>query len=417
MTESIPRQPAEGNSGLIGAVRADSVGTIGKLLRAGADVNARADDGFTVAMLAAHLGHARSLAALLEAGADHDARNPTGVTALLLAVHAGHVECIRLLLRSGSSPDVVTNDGTRPLHEAIRRCDPIATDILLAAGANPDAQDAMGRAPLHEASRLGCVSAVRSLLRNNADWGRVSDDDLAWPAWCFAKQAGHGRVLSELRRAGAAAVNASGSDPIGRGGPQVTWFTRVFLAQSALRTIEGVQVRVLPRASRGLLFRSIEAALACIQAVHPRLMVRLRKDIDVIWVSGAFLTAGGFDPRLRACLMSANQVLSVTEMPEVLAGLIVHEGVHARLWARNPAAKVRDYELSTFVRARVERMCCTVQHEFLVRAGAPSEIIQNTAAWMRVDPSYWSSREWSRRMKEMRAKRLPPWMRWLAHPR
>ena len=72
----------------------------GETLAAGANVNARGDDGGTALHAAAVAGEADAVRLLLAAGADVNARR-NGLTALDMA--EGHAEVVRLLRAAGAS--------------------------------------------------------------------------------------------------------------------------------------------------------------------------------------------------------------------------------------------------------------------------------------------------------------------------
>ncbi len=71
------------------------------LVAAGADVNARDNEGETVLMYAAEGGHTGIIGLLLEAGADVKARAPTGQTALGWAISRGGIDAVRVLVDAG----------------------------------------------------------------------------------------------------------------------------------------------------------------------------------------------------------------------------------------------------------------------------------------------------------------------------
>jgi ankyrin repeat protein len=84
------------------AVTGCDIESIRRLLRAGADVDARNKYGQTALMLAAHQGHSEVVEELVSAGANLNATAKYNLTALMLAVVAGHVNTARFLARAGT---------------------------------------------------------------------------------------------------------------------------------------------------------------------------------------------------------------------------------------------------------------------------------------------------------------------------
>ena len=107
------------------------------LLQAGADVNAKSEDGTTVLMLAAYSKEPDVVNILLEAGADVNARDADGKTALHSAAAKGDPRIIRTLLQSGADVNAKVaggfNVGMTPL---IFARTPVAAKVLLDAGAD-----------------------------------------------------------------------------------------------------------------------------------------------------------------------------------------------------------------------------------------------------------------------------------------
>ncbi len=73
-----------------------------RLLRAGADINARDRHGQTALMLAAHHGHRELVEMLIEHGADLNITAKYHLSALMLSVMAGHTGIVRRLARAGA---------------------------------------------------------------------------------------------------------------------------------------------------------------------------------------------------------------------------------------------------------------------------------------------------------------------------
>ena len=100
--ESAPRRPPargpERDEELLElAARSGHAAAIAALLAAGAEINAKKNNGMTALMWAAQVGHAAAIAALLAAGAEVDAKMDDGTTALEIAELRKHEHAARLL--------------------------------------------------------------------------------------------------------------------------------------------------------------------------------------------------------------------------------------------------------------------------------------------------------------------------------
>jgi len=94
-----------------------------RCLDAGADVEARADDGRPPLNWAAREGHAGAIRALADTGADVEAKDKDGATPLHLAAWQGHPSAIRALLDAGANAGARTASGNLPADvaaEAVR---------------------------------------------------------------------------------------------------------------------------------------------------------------------------------------------------------------------------------------------------------------------------------------------------------
>lgn len=73
-----------------------------KLIKDGADVNAKDNYGWTAMMMSAWNGHTECVAALISAGTDVNANDNYGNTAILLAAWDGNKDCVKLLKKAGA---------------------------------------------------------------------------------------------------------------------------------------------------------------------------------------------------------------------------------------------------------------------------------------------------------------------------
>lgn len=99
---------------------------------------------------AARLGGSWLVGKLLEAGADVDARDAIGMTPLHVAADQCCPENLEELLGFSPALEARDQDGRTALHLAAWHT-PAAVGPLLAAGANAKAEDRYGRTPLHAA--------------------------------------------------------------------------------------------------------------------------------------------------------------------------------------------------------------------------------------------------------------------------
>lgn len=211
--------------------RYDSTDFVIRCLDAGVNPDATEDDGYTALMLAADRGNYRLCEELLKRGADPNKLAPNSpsplkasvianypmVADLLLqygarmdlddeyplahAVFFGFIECAQVLLYHHADPEFVlhkkslmqyaayTNDtamaqllklygaqpdkevnGATPLLFAAEYCSDDMIKWLLSEGANVNYEDSKGYTPAYYAARFGCLSSLKLLKENNADF-------------------------------------------------------------------------------------------------------------------------------------------------------------------------------------------------------------------------------------------------------
>ena len=134
------------------------------LLRAGADVNARAPFKDTPLMRAASSGALRNMTVLLDRGAAINAVTAQGESALFHAARGGHAAAVALLLARGADPNLVaapspkwfSNGGTALAAAVEKNCLECARE-LLARGADPKLADASGNTPVETLRRAGLL--------------------------------------------------------------------------------------------------------------------------------------------------------------------------------------------------------------------------------------------------------------------
>lgn len=160
-----------GETPLMEAAERGNLETLRVLLAYGANPNAReANGGQTALMWAISERQSAVTEELVRRGADVHARSNNGFTALMFAAQLGDADSARVLLSSGANPnDIMPKTGLTPLIIAAALGRTKVAALLLDNGANPEAVDADGFTPLHHAARnKEAVEIVRSLLRHRA---------------------------------------------------------------------------------------------------------------------------------------------------------------------------------------------------------------------------------------------------------
>lgn len=153
---------------LIEAARNDDQTAVVDLLRQGADVNARDEDGTTALAMAADHSNVPLAELLLSKGANPDLTNELGIGPLMLSIANGSMPMVRLLIDKGASPEVARENGETPLMTAARLGQVETMQRLLARGANVNARDKkFGQTALMWAA--GNPAAVRLLIGHGAD--------------------------------------------------------------------------------------------------------------------------------------------------------------------------------------------------------------------------------------------------------
>ena len=154
------------------ALKNGNFGRAEKLIRGGADINAKGPRGDTALHWVAFHGNQKLLKLLLERGADVGARVRNGNTPLHLAAYAGQTSTAELLLESQARINSRNFEDLTPLHWAARNGHAQMIELLLAGGADPNLKDVHGRTALELASaaqhdaafavlRKGMVSAPK----------------------------------------------------------------------------------------------------------------------------------------------------------------------------------------------------------------------------------------------------------------
>ena len=92
--------------------------SVSALVQAGANLEARSNNGNTALMGAAYNGQTEAVSALVQAGANLEATNKNGNTALILAAYKGHTEAVSALVHAGADIEATNKNGNTALMAA-----------------------------------------------------------------------------------------------------------------------------------------------------------------------------------------------------------------------------------------------------------------------------------------------------------
>ncbi|KAH0563806.1 putative ankyrin repeat protein RF_0381 [Cotesia glomerata] len=146
--------------------------TVSSLINQGALINTSCDydselKSCTVLHLAARNGNKATLEILLKEGADVQARNEDGETPLHIAITKGNTEAVELLVQHGADVHSVSpkwETGFTPLHQAIANNKKEIVNILISGGADINSDTWI--LPIHYAALNDCGEIIKILLDN-----------------------------------------------------------------------------------------------------------------------------------------------------------------------------------------------------------------------------------------------------------
>jgi serine/threonine-protein phosphatase 6 regulatory ankyrin repeat subunit B len=185
---------------LIVTVSAGWLTAAGDMLSIGADVNARANDGYNVLHVATRHGHTKIVQQLLAAGADANAVSTNGTTALLSAAFRGHVAIADHLLAAGANAKARDRFGNSALHFAAGQGREAMVQHLLDLGFEVKTRNAAGETAAHVAAQQGSIPLLTILLVG----GDVdAADGMGYTLSMAAARCGHSKALRLLLHKGA----------------------------------------------------------------------------------------------------------------------------------------------------------------------------------------------------------------------
>ena len=211
-SEFVQGVPDEKNINLLYSASSGFCGKIISLLRDGANINYKNDEGATALHYSVASGFMNASEIILILGGDPDAKDMNGCTPLSIAVRNDNLDLAQLLIQYTAGTSVADSRGMVPLHLAVKNGSFYMTDMLLYYGADPDLTDKKGNTPLMYAVSDQDSEIADLLLQSGAN-PNIGDRDGLTP-FMSAAQNGDTLLLKLLSNYGADiyAINAYGYD-------------------------------------------------------------------------------------------------------------------------------------------------------------------------------------------------------------
>lgn len=160
-----------GETALVIVLKQDRIDLAQVLLAAGADVNVAAVNGITPLMAATYGGHTDMVRILLDKGAVIGATDQLRKNAMTYAAGEGHTAVVKLLLARGVDPNAAYEHGLTALMWAAGYGRVETMRALLEAGARPDPKDDRGKSAIdiaRENNHSAAVTVLESAPRAKA---------------------------------------------------------------------------------------------------------------------------------------------------------------------------------------------------------------------------------------------------------
>lgn len=177
----------------IAAMIGDKQG-VRRFLKAGADINGTNHCERTPLMEAAWGGSPGTIKVLLDNGADVRIRNANGTSAFMVAASRGNIDAAKLLLNNGANVNLANEYGRTPLMDAASDGNLKVGRLLLDYHADINARDAFDKTAFMRAVETGHVNVAKFLLANGANVDSFEED-----GWTAAMTAANRRDLNMMK--------------------------------------------------------------------------------------------------------------------------------------------------------------------------------------------------------------------------
>jgi len=142
------------------------------------NVNCVDDLGETLLTYAVRINKESLIDFLLDGGAAADMVDDRNLSPCMVAARADNSEIIRMLILRGAGVDAKNSDGKTALHFAASSGSANAAQTLIELGADVDARDDLGNTPLHESCKNSKFNVSARLVANRANLNVQGGDGL-----------------------------------------------------------------------------------------------------------------------------------------------------------------------------------------------------------------------------------------------
>jgi hypothetical protein len=134
------------------------------IIKKGADINVKINDGITVLMYTAYLGHNRCMELLISKRADVNVKDFRGKSALMYASQGGHIKCMEMLISKGADIDAKNKSMKTALIYAAEDGHTAALELLKRHGAVDSSNSLKG---LQKSRSIKLFSSADDSNKNN----------------------------------------------------------------------------------------------------------------------------------------------------------------------------------------------------------------------------------------------------------
>jgi ankyrin repeat protein len=154
---------------ILSVVQSKDANALNKLLRNGADLSTRSDDGKTALHLATIANKIDNVRRLIDSGIDVTSIDNDGCLSIHHAASRGHADILQILGSLASNLDIVNNAGDTPLHLAASQGHSKCISLLVEMGATIKLLNYQCLSCLHVAMAGGHAKVVQMLLQRGAE--------------------------------------------------------------------------------------------------------------------------------------------------------------------------------------------------------------------------------------------------------